>query len=364
MDSVRRPAVVPAPPRAAGRDPGGLPALRRRDSHGHGRGCPLGRPARPRRAVAADPRRSPRAVRRDAGAAARARRRPLAGRPGAREPRARCRCPPTPTTRPAPRCCASGTQPTWRRTATRSRNRRPTREWEDQVAALLPLLRGTTQQHARIGQLQQAPAPRRASGHRGRPVEGVLTNLEGHADYDVRRPDGRDRARLHRGRCASSDEARSLPFVLPPLLRAVERVVRDRQPLDRRYAPTSRAASPPSKARPTGSRCARTRSRSPAAAPSTSRRRPTRCTASRTSTTGRSRTCAPPTRSSGTATWCSPTLQSPRCAPSRGSSRPSKRWSGSRATRSTWPTSGWRSSTSSRATTSRGAGPTGPSSGS
>ena len=95
--------------------------------------------------------------------------------------------------------------------------------WEDQVAALLPLLRGTTQQHARIGQLQSR-LRRAERWSPSRPVEGVLTNLEGHADYDVRRPEGE----IEPGFTAVlrvRDEARSLPFVLPPLLRAVKRVV-------------------------------------------------------------------------------------------------------------------------------------------
>src|SRR5688572_8643956 len=96
-------------------------------------------------------------------------------------------------------------------------------EWEDQVAALLPLLRGMTQQHARIGQLQRR-LRRAERWSPSRPVEGVLTNLEGHADFDVRRPEGE----IEPGFTAVlrvRDEAPSLPFVLPPLLRAVERVV-------------------------------------------------------------------------------------------------------------------------------------------
>ena len=118
-----------------------------------------------------------------------------------------------------------------------------------------------------------------------------------------------------------------------------------RQRLDRRH----RRRRPPSRGGLRRGRPARgpapTRSRSPAAAPSTSPRRRRPCTASRTSTTGRSRTCAPPTRSSGTATWSSPTPPSRRCATSPGSSRPPRRSSGSPATRSTSPTSAARSST-------------------
>jgi glycosyltransferase involved in cell wall biosynthesis len=54
----------------------------------------------------------------------------------------------------------------------------------------------------------------------------VLANLEGHTDYDVRRPS--PASGLEPGFTAVlrvRDEARSLPWVLPPLLRAVERVV-------------------------------------------------------------------------------------------------------------------------------------------
>jgi Sulfotransferase family len=95
-------------------------------------------------------------------------------------------------------------------------------EWEDRVAPLLPLLRGMTQQHERIGQLQQQL--RRAARPPSRPRANVLPNLEGHADYDVRRPE----EEVEPGFTAVlrvRDEARSLPFVLPPLLRAVKRVV-------------------------------------------------------------------------------------------------------------------------------------------
>jgi hypothetical protein len=95
-------------------------------------------------------------------------------------------------------------------------------EWEDRVAPLLPLLRSMTQQHARIGQLQQQL--RRAERPPSRARTNVLANLEGHTDYDVRRPD----EEVEPGFTAVlrvRDEARSLPFVLPPLLRAVKRVV-------------------------------------------------------------------------------------------------------------------------------------------
>ena len=98
----------------------------------------------------------------------------------------------------------------------------PDPEWEARVEPLLPLLRGMTQQHERIGQLQRQL--RRAERAPARPRDGLLPNLEGHTDYDVRSTDGE----LEPGFTAVlrvKDEARSLPFVLPPLLRAVRRVV-------------------------------------------------------------------------------------------------------------------------------------------
>ena len=97
----------------------------------------------------------------------------------------------------------------------------PDPAWEERVAPLLPLLRGVTQQNARIGQLQQQL---RRAERAPRPREDVLVNLEGHSDYDVRAPEGE----VVPGFTAVlrvRDEARPLPFVLPPLLRAVERVV-------------------------------------------------------------------------------------------------------------------------------------------
>jgi sulfotransferase famil protein len=95
-------------------------------------------------------------------------------------------------------------------------------DWETRVEPLLPLLRGMMEQHARIGQLQSRL--RRAERLPSRPRADVLTNLEGNADYDVRRSD----EEVEPGFTAVlrvRDEARSLPFVLPPLLRAVKRVV-------------------------------------------------------------------------------------------------------------------------------------------
>ena len=95
--------------------------------------------------------------------------------------------------------------------------------WGERVAPLLPLLRDMTQQHARIGQLHRR-LRREERWTPSRPAAGGLTNLEGHADYDVPRPEG-DLAPGFTGVVRVRNEARSLPFVLPPLLRAVERLV-------------------------------------------------------------------------------------------------------------------------------------------
>ena len=97
----------------------------------------------------------------------------------------------------------------------------PDPAWEDRVAPLLPLLRGVTQQNARIGQLQQQL---RRAERAPRPREDVLVNLEGHSDYDVRAQEG-EVAPGFTAVLRVRDEARPLPFVLPPLLRAVDRVV-------------------------------------------------------------------------------------------------------------------------------------------
>ena len=112
-------------------------------------------------------------------------------------------------------------------------------EWEERVAELLPLLRATIDEHARIGQLHrlaQRRAGRLAEVERrlervtarqvGQARSTVLTNLEGHEDFTVRwawaeGPPAPGFTAVVRVR----DEARSLPWVLPPLLRAVSRVV-------------------------------------------------------------------------------------------------------------------------------------------
>jgi hypothetical protein len=96
---------------------------------------------------------------------------------------------------------------------------------------VLPLLRGTIDQHVRLGQLHrllQRRADRMQSAESRlaqRAGSAVTGNLEGHADFNVRRPweDGP----LTPGLTAivrAKNEARALPWTLPPLLRATDRV--------------------------------------------------------------------------------------------------------------------------------------------
>lgn len=112
-------------------------------------------------------------------------------------------------------------------------------EWERRAADLLPYLRATIDQHTRLGQLHaiaqrrtrraeaaeerlEAAATRQA-GHARSPV---VANLEQEPEYAVRW--GWADGPLEPGFTAVvrvKDEARTLPWSLPPLLRAVERVV-------------------------------------------------------------------------------------------------------------------------------------------
>ncbi len=107
--------------------------------------------------------------------------------------------------------------------------------WREQVAPLVPLIQETIDRHTRIGQLHgmarrvqtvegwlEAGAARRV-GHSRSPV---LTNLENQADYDIRW--GWAEGTPAPGFTAvvrAKNEQRALPWVLPPLLRASERVV-------------------------------------------------------------------------------------------------------------------------------------------
>lgn len=105
--------------------------------------------------------------------------------------------------------------------------------WEERAAAVLPLLAGSVDQNARVGQLHRL-AQRRAERMQAaeRRLEAlatpppVSTNLEGETEFSVRW--GWDEGPTRPGMTAVlrvKDEARALPWTLPPLLRAVERVV-------------------------------------------------------------------------------------------------------------------------------------------
>jgi hypothetical protein len=107
--------------------------------------------------------------------------------------------------------------------------------WEERVEPLIPLLRSGIDAHARVGQLhalvqrrtERARAAERrlavAAGHARSPV---IANLEGHAEYDARwRWAEGDAEPGFTAVLRVRDEAASLPWVLPPLLGAVRRLV-------------------------------------------------------------------------------------------------------------------------------------------
>jgi hypothetical protein len=111
----------------------------------------------------------------------------------------------------------------------------PLEEWKERVAPMIPLLADAIDRNARVGQLYQAATVMPVGGPRrdastakqlSRWNSPVLTNLEGYSDYKVRwgwaeraqKPGFTAVVRV-------KDEARSLPWVLPPLFRAVHDVV-------------------------------------------------------------------------------------------------------------------------------------------
>jgi hypothetical protein len=108
-------------------------------------------------------------------------------------------------------------------------------DWAAEVAPLLPLLRETIERHARIGQLHDVARRVQTLEERlesavarrvGRSNAPVLTNLEGHTDFNVRWSWAE--GRLRPGFTAvlrAKNEAPALPWVLPPLLEAVGHVV-------------------------------------------------------------------------------------------------------------------------------------------
>jgi hypothetical protein len=109
------------------------------------------------------------------------------------------------------------------------------KKWSAEVAPLLPVLRDTIQKHARIGQLHEVASrvqnlerqiERRESRQRGHSSAPVLTNLERHTDFNVIW--GWSESKTTPGFTAvvrAKNEADPLPWVLPSLFRAVERVV-------------------------------------------------------------------------------------------------------------------------------------------
>ena len=109
------------------------------------------------------------------------------------------------------------------------------KKWSEQVAPLLPIIKDTIDKHARIGQLYQVARrvqfleerlENRSSRQVGHANSPILTNLENHTDFNV--VWGWSEADATPGFTAvvrAKNEADPLPWVLPPLLCAVERIV-------------------------------------------------------------------------------------------------------------------------------------------
>jgi|SoiMethySBSTD1v2_1073268.scaffolds.fasta_scaffold05096_5 sulfotransferase famil protein/glycosyl transferase family 2 len=108
-------------------------------------------------------------------------------------------------------------------------------QWSAEVAPLLPVLRDTIQKHARIGQLHRVASrvqnlerqiERSESRQHGHSSAPVLTNLENHTEFNVvwawseGKPTPGFTAVVR-----AKNEADPLPWVLPSLFRAVDRVV-------------------------------------------------------------------------------------------------------------------------------------------
>jgi hypothetical protein len=111
----------------------------------------------------------------------------------------------------------------------------PLDEWEERVAPMIPLLVDAVDRNARVGQLYQAAKVMPVGGPRrdastakqlSRWNSPVLSNLEGYSDYKVRWgwADGAQKPGFT-AVVRVKNEARSLPWVLPPLFRAVHDVV-------------------------------------------------------------------------------------------------------------------------------------------
>ena len=110
-----------------------------------------------------------------------------------------------------------------------------TAAWEEQVAPLLPVIRDTVSKHQRIGQLHRLARrvhtlERRVESlstrQSGQSESPILTNLEGHTAYNVEWAwtDG-DVQPGFTAVVRAKNEARTLPWTLPPLLRSARRVV-------------------------------------------------------------------------------------------------------------------------------------------
>jgi Sulfotransferase family len=108
-------------------------------------------------------------------------------------------------------------------------------EWSDRVAPLLPVLQDTIDKHARIGQLHRVASrvqnlerqlERESTKQVGHASAPVLTNLENHTDFNVvwRWSEGQTPPGFT-AVVRAKNEAEALPWVLPPLLKAVEHVV-------------------------------------------------------------------------------------------------------------------------------------------
>ena len=107
--------------------------------------------------------------------------------------------------------------------------------WEAAVAPLLPVLRDAIDKNARIGQLHRIARHAQVVERQlestiarktGRAQSAVRSNVEGYEDFTVRWgwADGKPEPGFT-AVVRVKDEARPLPFVLPPLLEAVSRVV-------------------------------------------------------------------------------------------------------------------------------------------
>jgi hypothetical protein len=111
-----------------------------------------------------------------------------------------------------------------------TRGSEPSHDWQQRTAALLPALRATIDEHARVGQLHAVAARRaRKLEHRPRvaPARAAESgNLEGEPAFEVSWAWAQGSLEPgFTGVVRVKNEARSLPWVLPPLLAAVRRVL-------------------------------------------------------------------------------------------------------------------------------------------